>query len=83
MQQNGLDSTVSDIQKVQNHIQQLEYKVKAMATVSLKKVNAFWTNISATFKVHFWRNYNLTEEKQQKICQAHNEDSLAVDFFNK
>lgn len=88
MQQNGLDPTVSEIQKVQNHIQQREYKVKAMATVSLKTAYVSWNNISATlkvfFKVHFWKkNYNWTEEKQQKICQAQTEYSLAVHFFNK
>lgn len=33
IQQNGLDSS-SDIQKLQNHIQQLEYNLKAMASVS-------------------------------------------------
>ncbi|XP_071332204.1 signal transducer and activator of transcription 6 isoform X1 [Trachinotus anak] len=32
IQQNGLDPTKSEIQKLQNHIQQLEYNVKAMAT---------------------------------------------------
>ncbi|XP_068588700.1 signal transducer and activator of transcription 6 [Cebidichthys violaceus] len=32
IQQNGLDHTKSEIQKLQNHIQQLEYNVKAMAT---------------------------------------------------
>uniref|UniRef100_A0A8D3BCR0 Signal transducer and activator of transcription n=1 Tax=Scophthalmus maximus TaxID=52904 RepID=A0A8D3BCR0_SCOMX len=32
IQQNGLDPTQSEIQKLQNHIQQLEYKVNAMAT---------------------------------------------------
>ncbi|XP_067448216.1 signal transducer and activator of transcription 6 isoform X2 [Thunnus thynnus] len=32
IQQNGLDPTTAEIQKLQNHIQQLEYKVKAMAT---------------------------------------------------
>ncbi|KAM9350447.1 signal transducer and activator of transcription 6 [Symphorus nematophorus] len=32
MQQNGLDPTKSEIQKVQNNIQQLEYNVKGMAT---------------------------------------------------
>ncbi|XP_059189086.1 signal transducer and activator of transcription 6 [Centropristis striata] len=32
IQQNGLDPAKSEIQKLQNHIQQLEYNVKAMAT---------------------------------------------------
>ncbi|XP_049920510.1 signal transducer and activator of transcription 6 isoform X1 [Epinephelus moara] len=32
IQQNGLDAAKSEIQKLQNHIQQLEYNVKAMAT---------------------------------------------------
>ncbi|XP_075951385.1 signal transducer and activator of transcription 6 isoform X1 [Anarhichas minor] len=32
IQQNGLDHTKSEIQKLQNHIQKLEYNVKAMAT---------------------------------------------------
>lgn len=34
IQQNGLDPTNSEIQKLQTHIQQLEYNVEAMATVS-------------------------------------------------
>lgn len=33
IQQNGLDSS-SDMQKLQNHIQQLEYNLKAMSSVS-------------------------------------------------
>lgn len=45
MQQNGLDPAKSEIQKLQNRIQQLEYNVKAMATVSLAMVYA----ASATF----------------------------------
>ncbi|XP_076597794.1 signal transducer and activator of transcription 6 [Chaetodon auriga] len=32
IQQNGLDPSNSEVQKLQNHIQQLEYNVKAMAT---------------------------------------------------
>ncbi|XP_070766150.1 signal transducer and activator of transcription 6 isoform X2 [Enoplosus armatus] len=32
IQQNGLDPAKSEIQKLQNHIQQLEYNVKALAT---------------------------------------------------
>lgn len=32
IQQNGLDAATSEIQKLQTHIQQLEYNVKAMAT---------------------------------------------------
>lgn len=45
IQQNGLDPTTSEIQKLQNHIQQLEYNVKAMATVSLAVSYAVSTNI--------------------------------------
>lgn len=45
MQQNGLDPAKSEIQKLQNRIQQLEYNVKAMATVSWALVYA----ASATF----------------------------------
>lgn len=36
IQQNGMDPKNSEIQKLQNHIQQLEYNVKAQATVSLE-----------------------------------------------
>lgn len=46
IQQNGLDPATSEIQKLQNHIKQLEYNVKAMATVSLAVDYAVNTNIS-------------------------------------
>ncbi len=46
IQQNGLDPTKSEIQKLQNHIQQLEYNVKAMATVSLAMGFAASANIA-------------------------------------
>lgn len=48
IQQNGLDPTKSEIQKLQNHIQQLEYNVKAMATVSLAMAFSANANIAAS-----------------------------------
>lgn len=53
IQQNGLDPTKSEIQKLQNHIQQLEYNVKAMATVSLAMDYAASDDISSTLKEFF------------------------------
>lgn len=50
IQQNGLDPTKSEIQKLQNHIQQLEYNVKAMATVSLGMSFAARANITGMLK---------------------------------
>lgn len=60
IQQNGLDPTKSEIQKLQNHIQQLEYNVKAMATVSLTM-----TNVNVPTLIAFLRNVLTFAESPQ------------------
>lgn len=54
VQQNGPDPTTSEMQKRQNHIQQLEYNVKAMSTVSLKVDYHMCANIQ--FLKSFYQN---------------------------
>lgn len=53
IQQNGPDPSTSEMQKRQNHIQQLEYNVKAMSTVSLKVDCHVFANIQ--FLVPSWQ----------------------------
>lgn len=46
VQQNGLNPTNTEIQKLQTKIQQLEYSVKAMSTVSLAVASAMNAKIT-------------------------------------
>lgn len=67
IQQNGLDPTTAEIQKLQNHIQQLEYKVKAMATKRFQLLkecvdclDQCHTRLISRLKVWRWEQHKAT-----------------------
>uniref|UniRef100_A0A3Q3VX74 STAT transcription factor protein interaction domain-containing protein n=1 Tax=Mola mola TaxID=94237 RepID=A0A3Q3VX74_MOLML len=67
IQQNGLDAATSEIQKVQNHIQQLEYNLKVMATkrVQLLKecvdcLDQCQTRLISRLKAWRWEQHKAT-----------------------
>ncbi|KAM7404669.1 hypothetical protein PAMP_011996 [Pampus punctatissimus] len=67
IQPNGLDSSTAEIQKLQNHIQQLEYKVKAMATKRFQLLkecvdclDQCQTRLISRLKVWMWEQHKAT-----------------------
>uniref|UniRef100_A0A671XTW6 Signal transducer and activator of transcription n=1 Tax=Sparus aurata TaxID=8175 RepID=A0A671XTW6_SPAAU len=72
MQQNGLDPAKSEIQKLQNRIQQLEYNVKAMKRFQLLKESVDFldqcqTRLISRLKAWRWEQHKATEKSQQQL----------------
>lgn len=66
-QQNGLDSANAEIKKLQTHIQQLEYNIQAMATVSqgLMLPSSTLLASSREVKLNIFRNFQIINTKEQ------------------